>query len=352
MYRIPGEFSDRTIVALPISRLVLDSAFRVGSFYFFPAEEFDVQSMRPVAPIDLEAYRVDEEQIHLQGQSLRWAAASVTGFCTETLEQNAVVVFEADIDWSTFDKLTHDDDVAIIAALSAEAERALDIVRFCYCRFDLPDTLPGIAGTWEGSGQFMGALVYRPDKKEAYLLAGSAIHSSVIVKGIGLHISSPPELGIPEPRLGPVSAVASHALTLFSDVMNAPNETVKYVRAMTLLEFLGSPDEYKTWKKLKSDIICHVAKDKAEYLRLIERFKELTSKQEDKDPQTGYRTLIVHQGKFLHELLPDPKKRKLLFRELQGYAASVLKDMLCNGSSSWESYTQRRRSLKEHLGVA
>ena len=133
--------------------------------------------------------------------------------------------------------------------------------------------------------------------------------------------------------------------------MNAPNETIKYVRAMTLFEFLGSPDKYRSWADLKSDIICHIAKNKADYLQLVERFKELTSKQENNGPQSGYRTLIVHQGKFLHELLPDSKKRKLLFKEIQGYAEAVLKDMLVNGTLTWEAFSEHRAELKTGLGV-
>ena len=101
-----------------------------------------------------------------------------------------------------------------------------------------------------------------------------------------------------------------------------------------------------------SEIICHFAKDKADYLRLVERFKELTSKEDDNDLQTGLRTLIVHHGKFLYELMPDRNKRKQMFNELQRYSECVLKDMLSHGASSWEAFSAYRHTLKAKLGVA
>ncbi len=352
MHRIPSEFSSKTVAVLPITRLVFEGPFRVGSYFFFPPDEFDVRLLNPIPPLNLEDHRVDGMTVQLEGSGLRKAKSAIAGLSIEVLHANPLLVFESNIDWSHFDDLSHDDDVEIVKRLSSEAEKVLDVIRFFCCRFDLPDTLPGLVGSWEGSGQFLGALIYNPHKNESHLLSGSAVECSIIVKGIGLQIDGPPPIGPPDPKLGEVSAITAHALSLFSDVMNASNETTKYVRAMTLLEFLGSPDEFRTWRKLKGELICHFAKDKIDYLRLTERFKELTSKQDDNDPETGLRTLIVHHGKFLHELVPDRKKRKQLFMELQRYAERVLKDMLSHGSSTWESFSENRKELRRRLGVA
>ena len=121
---------------------------------------------------------------------------------------------------------------------------------------------------------------------------------------------------------------------------------------MTLFEFLASPDEYQNWKKLKGDIACHCASDKANYLLLCERFRALTSIEDTSGKQAGLRTLIVHNGKLLPELLPSLKERAALFRELQGYAFTVLTDMLSNAGTSWVEYVEHRDRLKRALGVA
>jgi hypothetical protein len=120
---------------------------------------------------------------------------------------------------------------------------------------------------------------------------------------------------------------------------------------MTLLEFLSSPNEYQSWKKVKGDIACHCAGDKTSYLRLCERFRELTSIEDASGKQVGYRTLIVHNGKLFPELLPSFKSRAELFRELQGYAFTMLTDMLSNAGTSWAEYVEHRAQLKRALGV-
>ncbi|MDP2787697.1 MAG: hypothetical protein Q8O79_06440 [Pseudomonadota bacterium] len=352
MFRLPQAFANKTVAILPITRLVFDLPFKIGSYYFFPAGEFDVLALNPIPPLSLDDCRVDSELIKLEGKNLRRAKSAIAGLSIEVLESNPLIVFTTDIDWATFGELDHDGDIEIIQSLSSKAEKALNVIRFSCCRFDLPDTLPGLAGSWDGSGQFLGALIYNSSRYASHLISGGAVESTVIVKGLGLQVDGFLQVELPNPESGELFAIASHALLLFSDVMYASNETTKFVRAMTLLEFLGSPDKYKTWKELKSEIICHFAKDKTDYYRLIERFKELTSKKNDNDIQSGLRTLIVHQGKFLHELIPDPRARKQLFKEIQGYAKSVIQDMLFHGESSWGSFMAYRYSLKERLGVA
>lgn len=67
--------------------------------------------------------------------------------------------------------------------------------------------------------------------------------------------------------------------------------------------------------------------------------------------QPGLRTLIVHNGKLLPELLPDIKERAALFRELQGYASNALIDMLSHAGLSWREYVEHRDQLKRALGA-
>lgn len=68
---------------------------------------------------------------------------------------------------------------------------------------------------------------------------------------------------------------------------------------MTLIEFLANPDEYRNWKKLKSDIVCHIARDETDYHHLLRRFEELTSIKDSAGNQKGLRTLVVHHGRFV-----------------------------------------------------
>ena len=103
---------------------------------------------------------------------------------------------------------------------------------------------------------------------------------------------------------------------------------------MTLLEFLATPDEFKNWKSLKGDIICHSASDKTHFHKLAHRFRELTSLEDACGKQIGIRTSVVHHGRFLEDVVPDANDRRSLFRELQVFASSVLGDMLENATMS------------------
>ena len=286
-----------------------------------------------------------------EGQDLREVTTSLTGFNLEVLTTAHLVAFNIEIDWNEFLEGDHQYDIALLKLISSKAERALDIIRLFYCRLDLPDTLPGQVGSWDGSNQYLGALVYSAEDNESYLIAGAAVESSIIVRGLGLELDGDPMLATPAPSDGYVAGVVLHALSLYSEALNSSNETIKFIRMMTLFEFLASPDEYQNWKKVKGDIACHCVNDRVDYLKLCERFRELTSIEDAAGKQIGIRTLIVHNGKLLPELIPNQKERSLLFIELEGYAFTVLKDMLSNAGLSWGEYVEHRDQLKSNLGV-
>lgn len=343
--------SQKRLVVMPLTRLLFYEPFAINGFHFFPPGTTDLRSLRPIPNKTLECARREADIITLEGQDLREVSTSLTGFDIEILSNSPLVAFNIALDWSEFLEANHEYDISLLKLLSSKAERALDIIRLLYCRLDLPNTLPGLIGSWEGSGEYLGALLYSPEDHESYLIAGAAVESSAIVRGHGLELDASPLLVLPSPDDGEVAGVVLHGLSLYSEALNSSNETIKFSRVMTLFEFLASPDEYQNWKKLKGDIACHCANDKASYLQLCERFRTLTSIEDASGKQVGLRTLIVHNGKLLPELLTSFKERAALFRELQGYAGIVLTDMLSNAGASWAEYVEHRNQLKRALGV-
>lgn len=344
----PGK---KRLVIMPLTRLVFYEPFAFGGFHFFPPGEADLTALRPVPNMTLERADRGVDITALEGQDLREVSTSLTGFDVDVLANSSTVAFNVDIDWHEFLEANHDDDISLLKLLSSKAERALDVVRLYYCRLDLPNTLPGQVGSWEGSGEYLGALLHSPEDHESHLIAGAAVESSVIVRGLGLELDTAPLLTLPSPRDGGVAGIVLYGLSLYSEALNSSNETIKFSRIMTLFEFLANPDKYQNWKKVKGDIACHCAGDKADYWRLCKRFRELTSIEDVSGKQVGLRTLIVHNGKLLPEVLPGIKERASLFRELQGYAFTVLTDMIENTGLSWEEYVERRGQLKRTLGV-
>lgn len=344
--------SQKRLVVMPLTRLLFYEPFAIDGFHFFPPDATDLRSLRPIPNKTLESAGRGADSITLEGQELREVSTSLTGFDNEILSTSPLVAFNVDLDWDGFLEADHEYDISLLKLLSSKAERALDIIRLFYCRLDLPNTLPGQVGSWEGSREYLGALLYAPEDHESYLIAGAAVESSVVVRGLGLELDTNPLLALPSPNDGDVAGVVLHGLSLYSEALNSPNETIKFTRVMTLLEFLASPYEYQNWKKLKGDIACHCANDKASYLRLCERFRALTSIEDTSGKQVGFRTLIVHNGRLLPELIPGANDRAALFRELQGYAFAVLTNMLSNAGLSWMEYVEHRAQIKVTLGVA
>ncbi|MBN73099.1 MAG: hypothetical protein CME32_27910 [Gimesia sp.] len=337
------------LVFMPISRLLVGSVCAIGDIRILPPGEIDIGKFRPIPNKELPAS--GQSISYFAGQDLREIKTSATGFNCDVLANTPLVVFTTQIDWNTFLGQDHISDLELIKLLSATAERAFDLIRFHFCRFDLPDTLPGKVGSWFGSGTFLGAMLYTLSDNESYLIAGEAIDCSIVAKGLGLDLN----VNLPDKQLtvndGEVASVAIHGLSLLSDVMIASNDTIKFVRAMTLLEFLANPDEFKNWKSLKGDIICHCASNKTEYHELAYRFRELTSLEDATGKQIGLRTLVVHNGRFLTDIVPDPDDRRSLFRELQSFASGVLGDMLENATMSWSEFETFRSEKKQSLGV-
>ena len=285
-------------------------------------------------------------------QTLRDQIIALTGCDLDVFLQNPVIVFRILIDWDAFLVADHREDIKLLKRLNQEAERFIDIIKFHECRFDLPDTIPGRAGSWDGSGQHLGALLYNPGDHESYIIAGTAAPPTAVVSGLGLYLES----GLQEGNeglatSGEVGMLAKHALALFRDVLEASSETHRFVRAMTLLEFLASPNTMTKMQEVKKEIACHVAHDCASYQVVLERFKDLSHREID-GVEKGLRTLIVHHGKYLEDIVQSDRDRILLFRELQSYSSSVIRDMIGLKNLTWEEFIDFRKARRRDIGVS
>jgi hypothetical protein len=69
----------------------------------------------------------------------------------------------------------------------------------------------------------------------------------------------------------------------------------------------------------------------------------MTNAQEE---QVGYRTLVVHHGKFLEDILPERDKRQELFRKLQAYCNAVISDFLVHSQMTWSEFLDLRAQKK------
>lgn len=337
----------RQIVVMPISRLILDKPIRVDGFVLYPPASLDLSTLRPIPNQNLESFDLAAERTAID---LRECCSDLTGFDLQTLAANSCIAFPADLNWEEFLTGDHRTDIDLIQRLARMAEPVMDLIRFDFCRFDLPGTLPGRVGSWNGSGPHRGALLYSLADHESYLIAGPASILAVVC-GIGLELEFGPSRRPPSSRDGEVGAIARHGLSLFTDVLESGSDTHKFMRAMILLEYLASPDDYLSWKKAKKQIACHLAGDREQYEQLLKRFEELTHIVGGDGNERGYRTLIVHHGQYLEEILPEAQQRRELFRELQSYCWAVLEHMLERPTLRWSEFLAFRQVLKQRIGV-
>lgn len=327
---------NEAIVLMPITRVLCEELTCIGNLKLFPPGYFPFQ--------------LGDSQ-YIQRSSLMKLQSALTGFSPELFKNLTGVGFCAQLSRESIEKNSHDADITLLSQLSGSAEKSLDYLRLNYCQLDLPDTLPGPVGCWDMSNSYMGALIYFPSDDSWCDLAGAATSYSLVVAGIGLDLNA---CYVPEPPSGidgEVGAIAAHALSLLSDAMHARNDTAKFMRCMTLLEFLGSPDEYKQWKRIKGEIACHLARDKAGYHACLEELRDFTSQESSSGDQVGYRTLVVHHGKFVEDIIPDREDRRALFRRLQSYSQAVINDMINNADKSWEEFLEYRQEKKASIGV-
>jgi hypothetical protein len=340
------------LAILPLSRLVIDEPVRLGPFHLYPAGGVDLDELRTIPNCHAQPPQ-DSLVSVLEGQNLRESLSHATGATVDVLWQHALIAFPIRLDWDGFLRADHRSDIDLLRRLSDQASRALDVIRFHFCHFHLPDSLPGQPGTWNGSGANCAALLYSRPDHESYLIAGPAVMSSVVVRGLGLEVEAATlgaDAGLPGE--GEVGQITRHALSLYSAVLESNSWTSKFSRIFTLIEFLATPDEYRVLQKAKTDIIIHVAADKTEYHQLCDRFRDLTSRvDEATGSQVGIRTLITHHGRHLEDVVPDERARIALMQELQRYCFRVLTDMLRMSSSSWAEFTEYRGRLAARIGI-
>lgn len=344
----------RCLALLPVSRILLERPFAVRNVRFYPPETIDFSGVRIANRFDVSAPPT-EGWVAFSGQNLRDAITATTGANIGRFESNVVVGIATEFDWNEFFVGDHKFDCRILLTLSRRIERVMDMVRFRCCRFDSPESLPGPVGTWNGSSGFSTALIYSPVDHECYIIAGSIIDHSIISRGLGLDIDNETSSfleveKIPSQADGEVGAVAQHALSLFTDVLHANTPTSRFTRAMTLLEFLASPGEYMPFKEAKREIAVHITDTRDAYEKLLQSFRKLTG---NKDPETGkergIRTLIVHHGEYLEDIIKDENERKKLFRMLQRYCSNVLEDLILARSLTWAEMTEIRKDKRANL---
>jgi len=326
--------NDTHLVIMPITRLLVEFGRCNGplgiSFY-------------PKYDIDLKCLKI----IYDQEGSNRLAAhvSAASGMDSQILDANAVVVFPYSFDWKKFRNNSHKENTDFIRILSNYVDKeCLNAIRYRHCSLDDIYNLPGRAGTIYSNRMMAGATLYNHTRGEGRIIGGDPF-SHTVTKGLGLSVGYIEQEMFP--KNGEVGHILNHSLMLYTALLETDSPTIRFTQAISLLEYLAFPGEYRRFQEVKKIISRYVATDQNEYNLLMERFKVLTGQKDESTRETiGLRTKIVHMGCTLDELLPGFEERQRLFGELDRYIRAAMDHMKTYSDLPWEKYKQIRDRLR------
>lgn len=326
------------LAVLPIAKLQVDRAVTFPSGHIF----------YPAGYLDLDQLNVKSND---ESASIAEATSKASGITKEVLSCHPLVTFPVRFDWKEFRHSNHKNHLQFIHFLSETVDRGcLDFARYQTCRLAESEDLPCRSGQVYTDPAMAGACLFNQELQEAQIIGG-AVFSHFLTRGLGMSLQQYEWDKLP--GIGEVGQIAHRGLTMFTQMLETESLTSKYVQAMTLFEFLAYPDQYEKFEEVKTIISRYLAREGSEkYKSLLERFHQLSGKNEELiDPLTGkkirkpvgFRTLIVHCGQRLEEIVPHRAERKELFQEMEGYLRPVIDHMIKNSDLDFEEYTELRK---------
>lgn len=313
MYKIEDEYplteSGKYLFIVPVSRLTLKNKVRVNEITIYPKNTLNIDKLYE------NNFSFDEEQ-----NQLRKTLSSYTLF----------VFFITDNELrEEYNLSSKGYDNKIVEKAISTIEPLLDIIRYYYCEYNYPFSLPSKAGQLD-DGRCVSIIKGNILENKISI---SNKYSSKLVLGSGLTIKEEELLAsctLHNDDVGETGNIIKHSLALNSSILEQDNLTAKFMQIMTLFEYLAFPYEYKPFKEVKKKISSHIACNKVEYERLLDVFYKYTSKQ-----GYAYRTEIIHNGKTIEELIPNEIELLELFSELHHYICLVISDLLKYYNKDW-----------------
>ncbi len=328
------------LAVMPCSRLQVSRirTFPKG-FLFFPAGFLDLQQLR---------IRVNSESSNILSEAQ--SAASLIN--EQVFNRYPLVTFPVQgLTWEQFRSASHQEHLVMIRNLSEEVDRdCLDYARFKTCDLNDCEGLPCRVGQVAATNMMMaGMALYSSRQDQGQMVAGAAF-THYVTQGLGMTLDQYEWDNLP--GQGETGQIARRGLRMYAELLEASTLTSKFVQAMSLFEFLAYPDQYEKMENVKKVISRYLAPVQSpEYARLLNRFWELTGREEKSVDQAtgkpvrkhlGFRTRIVHLGERLEQIVPSAKDRSELFTELQSYLTPVLRHMIKHADLTFEDYKNVR----------
>lgn len=222
-------------------------------------------------------------------------------------------------------------DLQILTTAISKASIIIDYIKFEFCSLVSPKTMPARLGQIS-SGETL-LLMYNGKGSPFTRIIDTTIYSNTLTAGVGLDIKSEvfTDFNLINTDIGEVGNIAKQALRMFSNALEENDNTGKFIEIMRLFEFIADPNSFSKFQKVRTKISAHIAENSSDFNRLQEEFKYYSSG----DNENGLRTEIIHNGKSIEILIPEPSKQVDLFNKLQLYITKCIRDLLCFYNKSW-----------------
>jgi hypothetical protein len=316
---------------LPLSRVSIDrTIFLPCGFMVYPEGRLDFSS--------LDFDFVEECEL----SSIQSLTSKVT---IDDFNSQPILVLPLNFNWNSLLFNAHSEHMELIRTLSEIFDSMFfNLLKFKNCKLTyIPDEgLPNSLGQIGSKSMMAGALFSKNGTSKAKLIGGAA-YTHRITRGLGLVLNQPEWEDFPFG--GEVGSVVRHALFLYSQLLHTESATARFIQALSLLEYLAFPYEYRPMKKVKTVISRYVSKNEKDRHNVLRRFEELTSKINDAGEQIGFRTRIVHIGARLEDLVSHERDRIELFLELDNYIRSVVNHMIKHSELTFIDYDKLRQSM-------
>lgn len=314
------------LAILPLSRCLVEQEVEISeSLTIYPAGEWDgLSSIGELPPLT----------------SIAALATNASGFSPEVIESSVLVVFRHEARLPSKSLVSHKDAVFLLEKIVAECESRLDVARFDRCRLDLPDTLFGRVGTWDGSNGASGAVFFDLLNNESHFVGGRYLVATVTA-GIGLDFDAyRPSY---QHRKDEIGNVVKQALVIFRHALESPDWTSKYLHCVRLFEVLADPFQLSNsnkWEKVRSKLCIHLANNKQMYIDLTDKFKFFGNV--GTGSARGLRERVIHHGELLENIFDSSDDLRKLFKEIQTHIHTVLVDLMRFDGSSWQQVDEWR----------
>jgi hypothetical protein len=312
------------LAILPLSRIIVEKAIYLPcGLMIYPEGRIDFSNFDSNSG----------EQCELSSLQSIASGVSVSDF-----NNQPVLIIPLKFNWDSLLSISHSEHMEIIRTLS----EIFDAMFFNFLKYEncqltyIPDEgLPNSLGQINSNNMMAAALFLKNGTNKGKIIAGAA-YSHRITRGTGIVLNQPEWDEFP--HFGEVGDIVRDALLLYSQLLHTESATSRFIQAISLLEFIAYPKEFKKMERVKTVISRYASSNEDERHKVLERFKFLTGKKDALGNQIGLRTNIVHIGARLEDLVTLEIDRINLFIELDTYIRCSIKHMIKHSEMSFVDY--------------